>query len=661
MTPLRVPYWNIHPIWLFYLMTATALLIFGIGLRYHWFVWKKAIFPKTRVFSFKKLIDTIIELGLAKRIFHGDISAGLMHLLIMWGCIVLFIGTIMIAADYWVSPFLFGRRYLQFSFVTDIAGAMVMLGVIWALVRRYIQRIPRLENRPSDLIIPIWLLVVAITGFMTEAVRTAAQHNPWTEWSFIGNAISLAWTTPESALKMYPVVWWTHAILSLGLIAFIPYSKLFHLLVAPISIYLKNDPPCVIPVEEKIPGATMITIRDVISLDACIRCGRCVDICPASKAGEPFAPRAFVVKTAFALSATIHPFNQVPILSQFVQTEPPSFDPQFIWRCATCRACVEVCPMYIQVPDVIRQQRATVVEAGTDMPERISQTLKKIHKYDNPWEATKKKRDQWAEGLMIPDISTITDQNGFCYFVGCTTSMETRAQNIARSFVKILNHTGTPFSTLGKKEPCCGDIARRVGEDGLFEMKMEDCMDIFKEFSVHRIVTSSPHCFTTFKNDYAAYALIKKPAETYTLEVHHYSQVLESLQRQNKLQFKSRLKRNVTYHDPCYLGRYNRIFDAPRNVIRSIPGIRLYEMEHHREHSLCCGGGGGRMWQDDLDKGTKISEIRIREAVDTGSDLVITTCPLCLIMLEDARKTSGLESRLQVMDLNELVVMALGI
>jgi Fe-S oxidoreductase len=337
------------------------------------------------------------------------------------------------------------------------------------------------------------------------------------------------------------------------------------------------------------------------------------------------------------------------------------FDPHKLWHCTTCRACLEVCPVYVGIPDAIREARSKVVEEGTQVPPLLTQTLKTLYKYNNPWEATKKKRAKWAQDMDIPDLSKGEAQGGLCYFVGCTTSMDIRAQGIARSFARILKHLNVPFSILGNREPCCGDIARRAGEDGLFEKQMGDCREVFARYNIHEVITSSPHCFHTFVNDYPAYQALLHPDEPLDIRVRHYTMLLAELVKAGTLSFHQPLKAKVTYHDPCYLGRHNGIFDQPREVIDSIPGVQRVEMAHSRVHSLCCGGGGDRVWQEDVDAEVKMAEIRIREAEATGAEILITACPLCLIMFEDIRKTAGLEQTLRVMDVNEFVVMALGL
>lgn len=658
MTPFRESYWNIDPVWLFYLLAAAAVAIFGYGLQRHILFWQKGLKQSAADLSFQRVIDAIMEVIAGKRIFRNDLGAGIMHMLIMCGFTVLFIGTVLIAADYWIFTFLRGSVYLFFSLLMDLAGVLLMGGLIWALIRRYISRVPRLERHLSDLIVPAGLILVVASGYMTEASRLAAQQPAWAGWSIIGNAIGAIWSSPATAINGYRFFWWAHACLSLALIAYIPYSKLFHILAAPLSVYLKDTPLPVLPVEQRQPDAASYSLREAIFMDACTRCGRCVEVCPVSGAGEPFAPRDFVLWAAERLSRG-HLFSP-----EKTESSDQKFAAERLWHCTTCRACLEVCPVHAAIPDAVRNQRSGIVEDGTQVPELLTQALKKINKYNNPWEATKKKRDKWADDL---DIVNLTQKkaaqevtaDGFCYFVGCTTSMDTRAQALARSFVNVLDHAQVSFGTLGKKEPCCGDIARRAGEDGLFEMKMEDTCDLFRKYDIREVVTSSPHCYHTFKNDYAAYRNLMPQDEQVRFNVRHYSHVLADLLDRKLLVFQQSCGKKITYHDPCYLGRYNGLYDLPRRIISAIPGVELTEMKHNRTNSLCCGGGGARMWQEDLETGPKMSEIRIREAAETGAEILITACPLCLIMLEDARKTAGLEDRLRVMDLNELVVDAL--
>ncbi len=664
MIPERLHYWNIEPVWIFYVLAGLAVATFISGLILHLSVWIKGIRHQNISLSGRGVLDLFLEGLFGRRIFSGNISAGIMHLFIMWGFLGLFAGTVLISADYWLYHFLKGPFYVWYSICLEILGLMLIAGLVWAFIRRYLQRIARLERRIEDFIPVAWLFVVALSGFLVEGIRLAAQRPEWAEFSFVGYWVSLLWSRPDEALSIYPYLWWTHALLSLGFIAAIPFSKLFHILAAPASIYLENQPAQAIPAEMRGQDGEIFSFRDIIFLDACTRCGRCVEVCPSTGSGEPFAPRDFIVWTRNNLLMKYHPLSRFKWFANWINrryNRKEIFNPQKAWHCTTCRACLEVCPVYVNTPEAIQRARTVLVEDGTQVPSLLIQTLEKLYKYNNPWESSKKSRAKWSGGMEITDLTKCEAAGGLCYFVGCTTSLDTRAQDLARSFAKILAHAQIAFGTLGKKEPCCGDIARRVGEQGLFEEQMEDCLALFERFQIRDVVTSSPHCLHTFRNEYPAFQALKPSEERVDFQVRHYSQVLNELVANGSIRFEKPLHLKVTYHDPCYLGRYNRIFDAPREVISAIPGVELVEMAHNRANSLCCGGGGGRMWQEDLDAEVKMSEIRIREAAAAGAEMVITACPLCLIMLEDARKTASLEDTLRIMDLNELVVLALGL
>jgi len=632
-------FWQIESVWLFYLMAALAAGLFTFGVVSRVRVWQRGLRGKGGLLSWQGLERVLLDAFLGKRIFKGELAAGIMHLLILWGFLVLFAGTVLLTLHHYVLSFLEGPVYLFFSACLEIAGGMLVVGLLWAMIRRYVQRVPRLERRPEDFLVPLWLLLAALSGFLTEGIRLAAQAPTGAGWSFFGYGVSLLWSPSDPPVSLYPYFWWSHALISLGFIAAIPYSKLFHILAAPLHVFLSEAPPLLVPTEMRDDEGEAYSLRDLVSFDACTRCGRCVEVCPSTGAGEPFAPRDFIV---------------------WAGTRQGCFDSQKVWHCTTCRACLEVCPLYIAVPDSIHQARSTVIEDGKQVPQLLIKTLEKLFKYNNPWEGSRKNRTKWAEGLDITDLSKTKKPEGLCYFVGCTTSIETRAQGLARSFSRILQHADIPFGILGKKEPCCGDIARRVGEDGLFEEQAETCMELFAQFDVEDVVVSSPHCFHTVRNEYPALQSMTRKDETRNLRILHYSQFLNKLLRKGTIRFETPLDLKVTYHDPCYLGRHNDIYEAPREVITAIPGVELVEMGHTRSDSLCCGGGGGRMWQEELDADEKMSEIRISEAAATKAEVMVTACPLCLIMLEDAAKTTGLEDSLRVMDLNELVAMALG-
>lgn len=641
MTPYRVMFWQIEDVWVFYVLAGLATGLFLAGVAAHIWVWKRSARSLEIPFSKEALKKTLLDTFLGRRVLQGDMAAGLMHLFIFWGFLSLFIGTALLAIHHYIFTFLEGTAYLLFSLIMEVGGLMLLTGIIWALIRRYLQRVPRLERRVEDALIPLWLLLAALSGFVLEGLRLASQQPAWGAWSFVGWWIG-SFFSAAGAECLYPYLWWGHTLICLGFIAMIPYTKLFHVLGAPAGIYFQDaSKPTVLGVEE---GAGEFDLGDAIFFDGCMRCGRCVAACPSTGAGEPFAPRDFVQTMRHTLWQGHFPLGDIRFLSR---GEESNVDENF-WYCTTCRACLEVCPVYGAAFEVVTKKRVLAVEEGTQIPKLLNQTLEKLFKYNNPWESSKRQRGAWADGLELVDLTKRGAEADLCYFVGCTTSFDDTAQVIARSFSKILQTAGVNFGILGKKEPCCGDIARRVGELGLFEEQIDGCLELFDKYGITDLATSSPHCFHTFKNEY--------PEAPF--RARHYTLVLRELLANGKLRFKKGVEATVTYHDPCYLGRHNQIFDEPREIIHAIPGLRLVEMAHHRADSLCCGGGGGRMWQD-LDGEVKMSEVRLREAEETGAEILITACPLCLIMLEDARKAAGLNETLRIMDLNELVLQVL--
>ncbi len=642
MTPYRAAYWQIEGVWIFYVLAVLAVLLFLAGVVAHIRVWKKAARSSESSFSGVALKRMALDVFLGRRLLHGDIAAGIMHLLIFWGFLILFIGTVLVSLDHWILAFLEGTTYLLFSLVMELAGIMLLAGIIWAMIRRYLQRVPRLERGLEDGVVLCWLLLATFSGFVLEGFRLAAQQPAWGAWSFVGWWMG-GFLSPVSAEGLYPYLWWGHALICLGFIAVIPYTKLFHILAAPAGIYLQTVSEEAVTDVEKEAGE--FDLCDAVFFDGCMRCGRCVAVCPSAGAGEPFAPRDFVQAARRELWQEKSSLGDIRFLSR----TGASVSNESSWYCTTCRACLEVCPVYGAAYQIVTKKRALAVEEGTDVPTLLNQTLEKLFKYSNPWESSKRKRGAWADELELTDLTKRGAEADLCYFVGCTTSFDDTAQVIARSFSRVLQAAGVDFGILGKKEPCCGDIARRAGELGLFTEQQEGCLELFEKHDVTDLVTSSPHCFHTFRNEY--------PEAPF--RARHYTLVLRELLADGRLRFDKNVNATVTYHDPCYLGRHNRIFDEPREIIRSIPGINLVEMTHHRMDSLCCGAGGGRMWQDLKGGDVKMSEVRLREARATGAEILITACPLCLIMLEDARKVAGLKEGFRVMDLNELILETL--
>jgi len=371
-----------------------------------------------------------------------------------------------------------------------------------------------------------------------------------------------------------------------------------------------------------------------LDFNVCMQCGECTGSCPIFSRS-----RLNVRKIVREITYLIFPIQMYPKININERSEA--------WDCTTCGTCSVRCPRDVKPMDVLIGLRGLLIEGGR-VPPTIGDALEGVYKYGNPWGLSRTKRSEWAEGLRV-NYASESETNELLYFVGCAASYDSRAQEVAKAVVNNLNALGIKFSILGNEENCCGNEVYSLGERGLFEILVEKNLKTFRKYGVSRIITTSPHCFNAFKNRYGSHELT----------VQHYTQFFADLIDRGKLNFSKRVDKKVTYQDPCYLGRHNDIFDEPRKIIESIPGVKFLELRRSRRRSVCCEGGGGRMWYDIPGEGGRLAEDRVREAVEIGADVLAVACPFCLLTLEDAVKTTGNEDKIQVKDLMELVAEAL--
>lgn len=364
-------------------------------------------------------------------------------------------------------------------------------------------------------------------------------------------------------------------------------------------------------------------------LFACIQCGKCTGGCPVS------------FKTALNVRAVIY-----GLLASENGYELSGFEE--LWDCTTCNTCTSRCPKEVDPMEVIIALRSAVVENGR-IPNTVKVALQSVFAQGNPLTFSREDRAAWVGNATVPLLSEKQQPVEYLYFVGCTPSYDPRIQRVAQTLVRVFDQARIDFGILGQEESCCGSEVRRLGEAGLFEMLVEENLELWNEYGVQRVVTTSPHCYNTLKKDYPSGVL----------EVVHYTELLSQLLRDGRLVFEGRLDKTVTYHDPCYLGKHNQIFEAPRMILQGIPGLRLVEMDRSRERSLCCEGGGGRMWLEGTNIEERLAHQRVQEAMDTGADLLVTACPFCVLTLEDAVKMRGLEGQIQVMEIMELVAQVM--
>jgi Fe-S oxidoreductase len=365
---------------------------------------------------------------------------------------------------------------------------------------------------------------------------------------------------------------------------------------------------------------------------ACIQCGKCTGGCPMATKTR-LNPRSLIYRLMVA-------GNGFDIEAR-----------EELWDCTTCNTCASRCPKEVNPMEAVIALRSAFVEKGRVHP-NVKTALESTFRHGNPLTMPREDRAVWADGLSVKPFEAGTE---YLYYVGCTPSYDPRVQKVSQSLVQLMQKTGVNFGFLGSEESCCGSEVRRLGEAGLFEMIVEETLAKYGELGVKMMFTTSPHCYNAFKNDYKTV-----PAgEKHEIQVEHYTQVLAGLLEGGELKFTNSVEKTITYHDPCYLGKHNGVFDEPRAILKSIPGVNLVEMDRSREKSLCCEGGGGRMWLEGTNPGTRLAQQRIQEALDTGAEILATACPFCMLTLDEAVKHMNAQDKLRVIDIAELAAMAL--
>ncbi len=621
-------------------------------------------------------------------VFKRDAYAGVAHWMIFWGFVVLFIGTCIVALDHDFLELVFGYRllkgtfYLWFSLTLDIFGVLFIIGLLLMMFRRS-SKPPQLNyNRPDmkpdqynrsgykkDDKTFLWLLlIIAITGFLLEGLRIAGDGFPSFEvWSPVGYGIAhLVDSLPANTL--HPYVWWFHGIIVLIFIAYIPYSKAMHMLVDYANLMFKDD-----MVSKKLPRVSEekmkegmgylkiedFTWKELMDFDSCTKCGRCHVACPANASGAPLSPRDLILDMRTFVDST------TGTSEWFRQTFPNGsksngkkiaiagdiIKPETLWACTTCMACVEACPVGIEHLTSIVQLRRSLVEDG-NMEDSLQDTLMNIGDYGNSFGQSERMRAKWTKGLDFKIKDARKEEVEYLWFVGDFASYDAGVQNMTRKVAGLFNQMGLDFGILYDGEKNSGNDVRRIGEEGLFEMLAEDNIATFEDAKFKEIVTTDPHSFNTIKNEY--------PDFGGNYSVHHYTGLLCELLEEGKLKLSKKLSHyKVTYHDPCYLGRYNNETAAPRRLLELL-GVQFTEMRRNKENSFCCGAGGGRIWMDDSKLEKRPSEMRIEEALEIeGVNLFIVACPKDYTMYSDAVKTSGNEDKIAVKDIIELVEEAI--
>ncbi|MFC7044035.1 (Fe-S)-binding protein [Halobacteriaceae archaeon GCM10025711] len=665
----------------FYFLAAVAIVIFLYGL-YDRF----ARYARGAEDPFERLDNVVGRVVSAAKIvgtneyqFNRDLYGGLMHTFIMWGFLTLLIGTTILAIDMdiWTKllgqdSFFVGAFYLSYSLVMDALGFLFVVGIGMALYRRYWVRNERLWGKHTGLEddLFIWtLFLLGVGGYVTEGVRilgtSATRDVSFETVSFVGwfvkDVLQVAGVTPAAATAAYPVVWWSHALLALAFVAAVPYAKPLHMLTSFANVVTRDEQAGVrlpgVP-EDASPeeiGASDIddfSWKQLLDHDACTKCGRCSSVCPAKASGRPLDPRDVILDLKrYREQLDAGETDEMPIVADGGTSV---IEAETMESCMSCMACMDACPVEIEHVPQFTEMNRRLTESG-QMNEFVQEAMMNIFSNGNSFGDPERKRPDWVDDLDFEVPDARDEPVEYLWYVGDYPSYDDRNKQVARALATIFHEADISYGILYEDETNDGNDVRRVGEEGLYEMLAEDNIAAFEECEFDKVVTTDPHSYNTFENEYDQFG--------WDGEAYHYTQVLETLLAEGRLPISGdELDYAVTYHDPCHLGRYNDEYEAPRVSIEST-GVELAEMPRNRDNSFCCGAGGGGLWMD-FDEDPKPSEERIREALEDTSaggavEKFVVSCPKCMTMYEDGRKTGGYEDDIEVVDLTELIVEAM--
>ena len=651
----RQIYWNISHIWVMYALLLPTAAIAGYGVYRHANRWRRGQ-GAARFDRPADRLKMVIEHAVAQRRTARDAFAGSFHRLITYGFVILTIATTAVALDAdFGTTIMRGRFYLYFqSLIVDVFGALVMLGVGMAAARRYLKRPKKLIYTDEATLILVVIFAICLQGFLVEGWRIAVTRDPWGAWSPFGNLLAIAsraLLTDGQMQTAHLGVWWFHLATVFGFIAWAPYTKMMHAITAPLNIYTASLVPLGATLKnidfEKtesfgVNALADYTWKDLLDLDACTECGRCTSVCPANTVGKELSPRDIILQ----LRDLMHS-EQSAISNQqsAIIGALPATSPRSLWQCTTCAACMEACPVFIeQMPKIVDLRRHLVMEEA-DFPDSMQEAISSLEKRGHPFSGTQATRVDWAEGLNVKLVNDAKDAEVLLW-VGCGGALVERNQKVTRATAQLLAQAGVNFAIMGREEKCSGDPARRIGNEFLFEMLAKENVAKLNKYDVKKVITACPHCFNTFRHEYPQYGG--------RFEVYHHSEYLAKLVSDGRLKPQTESDRTITFHDPCYLGRQNGVYDAPRTLVTISSRQAPIELERSREKSFCCGGGGGMSFVEEPPD-QRVNQERAREILETGADTVAVGCPFCMTMLEDGINARKGSRDVRVMDVSELL------
>lgn len=675
--PCRYGWWNI-PIPLriaFFIIIGIAALIMLYGIVQRIKLWRTGQPALSFDRPWARTLRTLKYAVAQARILRQRYPA-VMHLAIFWTMVLFFIGTVLGSLDTDVFELIFNAKLLKGDFylaeklVLDLAALFALVGLGLAIYRRYIVRPDRLNiDWRFNLTLPL-LAFIVLTGLFVEALRLAALQPAWAPFSVVAYPISLLFRGSDVAgvETAHRVLWSIHFLGVSAAFATLPRTNLFHVFTSPANIFfapfkVKGALKPILNLEQAeqlgVKKLTDFPQPQLVNFDACTECGRCQAVCPAYAAGQPLNPKYVVLDlqhymTAQGAEAKAKAKQDATSASASTSTSMVGdvIKHETLWACTTCYGCVYECPVLIDHVDAITDMRRYLALMEGDIPASLGKTLTNIERSGNPWKQPKRKRTAWADGLdfEVPIMASLDEgaEVDVLWWVGCAGAYDARNQKVSRAIAKILHAAGVNFAILGEEETCTGDAARRAGNEYLFQQLAQQNIETLKQYKFKLILTQCPHCFNTLLNEY--------PQFGGQFQVMHHTQYIEALLAEGQVKVKAEAKAKITFHDPCYLGRYNDEYEAPR-ALATATGMKLVEMAQAKDQAMCCGGGGARVWQED-EGDVRVNYNRLAQIQATGCTEVGVACPFCMIMLEDARGAKGAEE-LVIRDVAEIVAEAL--
>jgi Fe-S oxidoreductase len=643
-------------------------------------------------------INEFLTNVLGQRKVLRDRKSGLMHVVMFYGFIILQFGAIELIIKGFFKGFEYpiGGAHKYFTLLQEITTFLVLLATIYAYYRRFVEKLKRLTRGFKAGLVVLFLSVLMFSILMALSFERVWLDLPGSVYSPFSSLIA-SWfsgMSPTVAVVFFYIFWWLHLITLLSFMVYVPQSKHAHLLFAPVNVYMKETKPLgrlsTIDFEDEsqesygVGKIEEFNQNQLLDLYSCVECGRCTNVCPASVTGKTLSPMHLITKMrehlnekgaaitsrtpmmpSFAFSGSLanQLANKTKTEAATENAAPPELEynvnligdvitAEELWACTTCRNCEEVCPVGNEHPQMIIDMRRHLVLTEGDMPSEAARYFQNIERQSNPWGINRKERIKWREArddIHVPTVKEV-DEFEYLFFVGTMGSFDQRSQKVAQAFAKIMNVAGVKFAILGNEEKSSGDTARRLGNEFLFQQLCQENIATFQNYNVKKIVTIDPHTYNTFKNEYPEFGL--------EAEVYHHTEIMYKLLQEGRIKPTKEVPEAIAYHDSCYIGRYNKIYDIPRDILKAIPGVNLLEMERSREDAMCCGAGGGLMWMEEK-QGKRVNVDRAEQALRTNPTAIGSNCPYCLTMMSDGTKALEVEDQVKTLDIAEILEKSL--